>query len=363
MNREEFKQRMKSLKSYRENNPGKGYWDWKVEQFQTGGEKRSNIVNGVRVNPYTGQPIATGAITPVIDLEDAANFTPVGDALAVRDAYNAVRNRDWLGLGLAGLAAVPFVPTVNRRGVQDAIDRMFAQNERRAARNAELNNEVNRVAERILDDPDYLDRAVKFDPNYVETYADILDAYNNSYDNVLPRARRTDLNGARGQMVTTTEATRRHQSGGDFPGIGEYMYLYDDTSGSPRGMTIHEMNHFVDFLTNKAPDATGTNTTLRKMSKDLKNDDPYFSNPTEQKAYMNQLREYMFEEGLINRRGQQVDKNTLQRAIKGLPEDLNAIRKASKQFKNMDGYTEWFNAIPLVDAGTRVSRNTNNELV
>lgn len=33
-----------------------------------------------RVNPVTGRPLANGAIQPVFDLEDAANFTPVGDA-------------------------------------------------------------------------------------------------------------------------------------------------------------------------------------------------------------------------------------------------------------------------------------------
>jgi hypothetical protein len=29
---------MQNLKSYRENNPGKGYWDWKVEAFAEGGQ-------------------------------------------------------------------------------------------------------------------------------------------------------------------------------------------------------------------------------------------------------------------------------------------------------------------------------------
>lgn len=32
MDRQAFKQRMQNLKSYRENNPGKGYWDWKDER-------------------------------------------------------------------------------------------------------------------------------------------------------------------------------------------------------------------------------------------------------------------------------------------------------------------------------------------
>lgn len=38
MDKRAFKQRMQNLKSYRENNPGKGYWDWKVEAFAEGGQ-------------------------------------------------------------------------------------------------------------------------------------------------------------------------------------------------------------------------------------------------------------------------------------------------------------------------------------
>nr|DAR45837.1 MAG TPA: hypothetical protein [Bacteriophage sp.] len=29
---------MQNLKSYRENNPGKGYWDWKAQAYQNGGD-------------------------------------------------------------------------------------------------------------------------------------------------------------------------------------------------------------------------------------------------------------------------------------------------------------------------------------
>lgn len=36
MGRNAFKQRMQALKSYRESNPGKGYWDWKVQSFEDG---------------------------------------------------------------------------------------------------------------------------------------------------------------------------------------------------------------------------------------------------------------------------------------------------------------------------------------
>lgn len=43
MDKRAFKQRMQNLKSYRENNPGKGYWDWKVETFADGGGDVQNL--------------------------------------------------------------------------------------------------------------------------------------------------------------------------------------------------------------------------------------------------------------------------------------------------------------------------------
>jgi len=49
-------------------------------------------------------------LKPVVDLEDAANITPVGDAIAIKDTYDAIRNNDWLGAGIAALTVLPFVP-------------------------------------------------------------------------------------------------------------------------------------------------------------------------------------------------------------------------------------------------------------
>lgn len=48
MDKQAFKQRMQNLKSYRENNPGKGYWDWKVEAFQEGGEVGNPSVQAIQ---------------------------------------------------------------------------------------------------------------------------------------------------------------------------------------------------------------------------------------------------------------------------------------------------------------------------
>lgn len=61
------------------------------------------------IDRFTGGPLVRG-LKPLLDLEDAANFTPVGDAVAAYDVYDAVSNRDWSGAGLAALGLVPFMP-------------------------------------------------------------------------------------------------------------------------------------------------------------------------------------------------------------------------------------------------------------
>ena len=95
MDKRAFKQRMQNLKSYRENNPGKGYWDWKVETFADGGEvgdpekERFYQATG---RSSSGRPLEEG-LKPVFSLDDA------------------VKNRDWLSAGLAALTVLPFVPS------------------------------------------------------------------------------------------------------------------------------------------------------------------------------------------------------------------------------------------------------------
>lgn len=225
MDRTEFKRRMKSLKSYREQNPGKGYWDWRsslpnnlkyieVEQFQDGGKKKMAVFalnakkwkywdggeippdnSPVRVNPITGKPLANGAVTPVFNLEDFANFTPVGDALSVRDAYIAARNRDLLGLGLAGLGIIPFVPRIGKtKAVRDVdvptvdkdyFQKQFEEMQRRDAKKHEIVDDFYKqqdaVYESMIENEDAFRRAAAADAstgtNYIRTYTDMLRGY------------------------------------------------------------------------------------------------------------------------------------------------------------------------------------------
>lgn len=203
MDRQAFKQRMQNLKSYRENNPGKGYWDWKVEAFQDGGQtgdpekERFYQATG---RSSSGRPLEEG-LKPVFSLEDAANMTPIGDAISAKDAYDAVKNRDWLGAGLAAVTMIPFVPTtvrnfrkkykgitpkreiptVNKKAIDNAIDEAKNYRDSRIKLYQQAIEDRNASYERLIENEDALRRAVNFDKkygtNYVKTYTKQLQDY------------------------------------------------------------------------------------------------------------------------------------------------------------------------------------------
>lgn len=422
MDKQAFKQRMRELKSYREQNPGKGYLDWKAaSRYAEGGEVppvppermeykgklytdklgrryteeqyQDYLKNSTdEISKFDGSPMVRG-LKPIVDIEDAANFTPIGDAIAVGDTYTAIKNNDWVGAGLAALTMVPFVPTsvknfrrkysgitpkakfnttVNKNATANAIDALDIERARRQAiidSSTQLlpkaNNQGYRIAERLMEDPDYIARASQvkkqFGDDYLTTYADILQAYNETPE-LLPKASfkfYPDNAQGRAAMETTAESTARHRAGGEFAGMGEYNYRIDpsrtDLSGN---VTEHEWNHYVDFLKNKAPDAGGNSNMFYQMSKDMDgvkidSNDSYFRKGTEQKAYMNQLREYMFDTGLIRNRGDKVSSKVLQTTLKSLKNKpkMSPVFRASQQFKSPQSYAKWFNSIPLLGVG------------
>ena len=323
-----------------------------------------------------GRPKEQG-LKPVIDLEDAVNVTPIGDVLSAKDAYNAARNNDWLGVGLATATMIPFVPraisTVRRStptvknyrsSLSNALDKAVKLGEKERRMSARLNNETYETVQRLMDDPSYMRKAQqvkeKYGDDYTQIYADLIDAYNNSPE-LLPKAKRTAFeDNARARMATTTESTKRHMDGGEFPKMGEYEYQYD-INGVPYGTTIHEMNHNADYLKNKAADADANSNLyywMRSALKPFSRIDPntdkltkYYSKPTEQKAYMNQLREFMYANKMIDTRDQIVTPDLIKQAISKLPKGMQSIKKASEQFKSMRSYTKWFNTIPLLGVG------------
>lgn len=243
-----------------------------------------------------------------------------------------------------------------------AVNTKLGEKERRMS--ARLNNETYETVQRLMDDPSYMRRAQqvkeKYGDDYTQIYADLIDAYNNSPE-LLPKAKRTAFeDNARARMATATESTKRHMDGGEFPKMGEYEYQYD-INGVPYGTTIHEMNHNADYLKNKAADADANSNLyywMRSALKPFSRIDPntdkltkYYSKPTEQKAYMNQLREFMYANKMIDTRDQIVTPDLIKQAISKLPKGMQSIKKASEQFKSMRSYTKWFNTIPLLGVG------------
>lgn len=87
--------------------------DQKANRFaeggQTGDPEKERFYQATG-RSSSGRPLEEG-LKPVFSLGDAANMTPIGDAISVKDTYDAVKNRDWLGAGLAALTVLPFVPS------------------------------------------------------------------------------------------------------------------------------------------------------------------------------------------------------------------------------------------------------------
>lgn len=124
----------------------------------------------------------------------------------------------------------------------------------------------------------------------------------------------------------------------------------------------HEMNHYTDYLISRNPNTTTNNNMLKQLESSLKNTDEkeYFRRGTEQKAYMNQLRARMYEDGAISSLDELVTPSMIKSYIDKLG-DKDSIKRAYKQHKSLSSYTKWFNSIPLLGVGAiGVNKYFNN---
>lgn len=333
MDRQAFKQRMQNLKSYRENNPGKGYWDWKVEAFQDGGQtgdpekERFYQATG---RSSSGRPLEEG-LKPVFSIEDAANMTPIGDAISVKDTYDAVKNRDWLGAGLAALTVLPFVPK------RDYL--------------SDIANSRNRVLEDINTIP-YRNRAEQadkiFGTNYSETYDLLDDLYQHRYFD-LPEVQPKDMV-ASGRLQAKPFAEERFNKTGVGAEPNEFdLWVNTGMYRDPMQLANHEMNHYTDYIISRNIDTSVNNNMLKQLENSLKQTDAtdYYRKGTEQKAYMNQLRTMLKQNGDIQNLDEPVSSTLLKKYLDKMS-DSDPIKKMFKQHKNINAYTKWFNAIPLL---------------
>lgn len=367
MDKQAFKQRMQNLKSYRENNPGKDYWDWKVQAYQNGGRHALGVgqvfasLADMLFNKERRTPaIAAAAYYTIHQTQNDPVLAPVEAPLVepIADAIKSVDETPYDPGEVFLLSPENQKKQMTKNPNYRVVDTNSEEDPygivRRAANyHKEIHGEVP-VYEYIADSDTTIKRS-----NLIPVGTLPLGEYTpelphaGSYNSVFE-------DNARARMATTTESTKRHMDGGEFPKMGEYEYQYD-INGVPYGTTIHEMNHNADYLKNKAADADANSNLyywMRSALKPFSRIDPntdkltkYYSKPTEQKAYMNQLREFMYANKMIDTRDQIVTPDLIKQAISKLPKGMQSIKKASEQFKSMRSYTKWFNTIPLLGVG------------
>ncbi len=109
------------------------------------------------------------------------------------------------------------------------------------------------------------------------------------------------------------------------------------------------MNHYTDYVISRNPNTSVNNNMLKQLENSLKPTDArgYYRKGTEQKAYMNQLRTILKQNGEIQNLDEPVSSALLKKYLDKMP-DSDPMKKMSKQHKNIKAYTKWFNAIPLL---------------
>lgn len=196
MEREAFRQRMQQYKQARENNPQLKYWDWKkyadggtIDEDPPQSTSERPITNfdpkGDPYNPTYGYNPGAGYVRSVFDLYDAP---VIGDALSIYDATQALKNKDWLGAGLAALTVVPFIPTVSnyKKSLNQQLNRItgITPDISKLQKQSDWNDLRNRSIERLYD-PEVRARAAKIKSDYnvdlQSTYDKIINQYENDY--------------------------------------------------------------------------------------------------------------------------------------------------------------------------------------
>ena len=314
-----------------------------------------------------------------IGKEVFANLTPYGDLESAVQAYDAAKNKDWLGLSLAGLGMLPlvpniaryakssyrYIPTVNRSNVQSQIDAILARQAQNLDYLTDVANEKNRVLESLRTVP-FQNRARKADEIYGTDYQRTYDTVNNLYENdffKLPEVTAKDME-SRGRMQAKPAAVKKFNETGEGAGPEDFeLQVNPKYPLDPEQMSTHELNHYIDFIISRNADASKNNKMLRELEKDLKKTDDYFSKGTEQKSYMNQLRVKLKQDGIIQDLDEPVSAPVLKKYLDNMS-DKDPIKRAFDQHKSIKSYTKWFNTIPLAGVSPLMLNNKDrNERV
>lgn len=409
MDKKAFKQRMQNLKAYRESNPGKTYLDWKVSAFADGGEvPPTNRPEPIERIPYKGKlytdkygqkyteeqyydyinnstdeiskfdnrPMVRG-LKPITNLEDVANFTPIGDVIAINDTYQAIKNDDWLGAGLAALTMIPFVPTtvknfrkkskivypnrpiptVNKAAQEDAINRVMSRNNDKIALHERALKDRDMEYENWIENEDAFRRAVDFDKkygtNYVKAYTDELKNY---------------AKGSKSNDLTQIGIKSMSQEGSFDPAIPNYIFISSDQIGQAKpnpGLINHELGHRIDkqagvidnygqisipiFDKSKFESPRRLKQLYPKTYDKIQN---YLLNDSEIKSHMNAFRTYLRDNNMLNNNGKET-LNSFKRKL--FNSDFDNLKKIFNSYKSGKQFIQDFNMVPV----TRIDDNNN----
>lgn len=329
------------------------------------------------------------------------NFDPKGDPYNPTYGYNPgagyVSNSDPLGslyvegallnpaFKLAGKAvsnvtrgltkySSKYVPEV-RRTVQDKINNLFRREAEDKARTFKLYDDAiesrNRIIEDLYSNPAYMERANQiknsYGDNYTKVYEDVINQYNDNYWN-LPNPVVKQLD-AKAKMQAKDAAINRYITKRQPAGYDDFEYqINKNLTEIDYPTTRHELGHYIDFNLAKSSNPDYSNSMFAELKRDLsKQKNPlfpdktdYYSKGTEQKSYMNTLREYMLKTGMINNIGDKVTSRQIKKAIRSLPKDMRSIEAAYLQFATPGQYTKWFNKIPLLGTYPIVNEQFQN---
>lgn len=232
-----------------------------------------------------GRPKEQG-LKPVFDLEDAANITPIGDALSARDVYNAVTEKDWTGAGLAALGILPFIPSglrqlkptaryipsVSRSREQDLLNAAFDNIKQKREYLSDVANERNRVLESVNDYAHRV-RAEKadqmFGTNYSDTYKLLSDLYEHKFFS-LPEVQGIDMKEI-GKMQAKDQANKNFIKTGIGAGPEDFDFLVNPYRPMAADeLARHELNHYTDFIISRNRDTSTNNNMLKQLEASLK---------------------------------------------------------------------------------------------
>lgn len=307
-------------------------------------------------NPTYGYNPGAGYVRSVFDLYDAP---VIGDALSIYDATQALKNKDWLGAGLAALTVVPFIPTVSnyKKSLNKQLNRItgITPDISKLQKQSDWNDLRNRSIERLYD-PEVRARAAKIKSDYnvdlQSTYDKIINQYENDYFS-LPEAEIVQLQDAKVMLDLQEEAARRYKQCGIKPTQKDFRIKVDNAVTPNQEITNHEINHFNQYIHQDNP--SWNKSELDKITKQFKGKlrdknpiDPentsYFMNWMEQNAYGINMLDRLKELNI------KPTKQNILKYLKSLP-DTDSIKKAALQFKNLDDYIKWLNTMPLADNG------------